>query len=112
MSSHMRPPFDTQELQKALGTFVTGVTVVTTCEKSGRPRGFTANSFTSVSLAPPLVLVCIAKTAVSSSVFAEAPSYAVSVLSELQQETASLFASKAPDKFDRTRWHPSATGSP
>ena len=89
-----------QELQKALGTLVTGVIVVTTCEKSGRPRGFTANSFTSVSLALPRVLVCIARTAVSSSVFAEAPSYAVGVLSELQQETSSGALRRPPAQDD------------
>ena len=56
-------PFDLAEFRRALGAFVTGVTVVTTIQPDGSPRGFTANSFTSVSLDPPLVLVCIAKTA-------------------------------------------------
>src|SRR3954470_12824135 len=52
---------DTLALRRALGTFVTGVTIVTTIDAAGEPRGITANSFTSVSLNPPLVLVCIAK---------------------------------------------------
>ena len=51
--------FDNLEYRKTLGKFVTGVTIITTCEKDGTPRGFTANSFTSVSLEPPLILICI-----------------------------------------------------
>ena len=54
---------DPRELRNALGVFLTGVTVVSTCQQDGTPRGFTANSFTSVSLEPPLVLICVAKAA-------------------------------------------------
>ena len=53
------------ELRNAFGSFATGVTIVTTCQPDGKPRGFTANSFTSVSLDPPLLLVCISKEALS-----------------------------------------------
>ena len=56
---------DPLELRRAFGTFMTGVTVVTTFGADGSPRGFTANSFTSVSLDPPLLLVCIGKAAAS-----------------------------------------------
>jgi flavin reductase (DIM6/NTAB) family NADH-FMN oxidoreductase RutF len=55
--------FDPRDYRQALGAFLTGVTVVTAFDEQGEPRGFTANSFTSVSLDPPLVLVCIAKQA-------------------------------------------------
>ena len=54
-------PIDPRAFRRALGSFLTGVTVVATLQGDGSPRGFTANSFTSVSLHPPLVLVCIAK---------------------------------------------------
>jgi flavin reductase (DIM6/NTAB) family NADH-FMN oxidoreductase RutF len=109
----MRPAFfDTADFRKALGTFVTGVTVVTTLQEDGTPRGLTANSFTSVSLTPPLVLVCISKTAASSSVFAVTDHYAVSILAEQQKSISSLFASKAPDKFERVHWQKARNGSP
>ena len=59
--------FDNLEYRKTLGKFVTGVTIVTTCEKDGTPRGFTANSFTSVSLEPPLILISCPITAMEKS---------------------------------------------
>ena len=65
----------------ALGRYATGVTVVTAQSPKG-PVGITANSFTSVSLDPPLLLVCLAKTAHSADVFAEAPHFAVNILAE------------------------------
>jgi flavin reductase (DIM6/NTAB) family NADH-FMN oxidoreductase RutF len=60
---------DLGELRSTMGCFITGVTIVTTCDPEGVPRGFTANSFTSVSLDPPLVLVCISKKASSLAAF-------------------------------------------
>ena len=59
---------DARELRRAFGTFMTGVTVVTTVDAESRPRGFTANSFTSVSIEPPLLLICIAKSAAAMQV--------------------------------------------
>ena len=107
-----RVEINQMELRKALGAFVTGVTVVTTCEADGTPRGFTANSFTSVSLDPPLVLVCIATSALSYPVFQACGHFAINILAEDQTETSSIFASKAPDKFDRAAWRKGAGGSP
>ncbi|MFQ5565171.1 MAG: flavin reductase family protein, partial [Paracoccaceae bacterium] len=92
----MTPP-DTDKiaLRQALGAFATGVTIVTTrAPESGEPVGFTANSFTSVSLEPPLLLVCLAHTAASYRMFCEAESFAVNVLAAEQQETAMLFATR------------------
>lgn len=108
----MPPAFDRTAFRRALGTFLTGVTVVATRQDDGEPRGFTANSFTSVSLDPPLVLVCIAKTAASFDTFTAAPSFSVNVLAESQKDVSGLFASKAPDKFARAHWHTELTGSP
>ncbi|WP_292136811.1 flavin reductase family protein, partial [Mesorhizobium sp.] len=71
--------------RRALGSFLTGVTIVTTIGPEGEPRGFTANSFTSVSLDPPLVLVCIAHKAVGHPVFATSKSFAINVLNEDQK---------------------------
>ncbi|OXC73958.1 flavin reductase [Caballeronia sordidicola] len=106
------PSFDTAEFRRALGAFVTGVTVVTTIQPDGSPRGFTANSFTSVSLDPALILVCIAKTASSHPVFSVTQRFAVSVLAEDQRPVSGVFASKSADKFAQVDWHARRTGSP
>jgi flavin-dependent trigonelline monooxygenase, reductase component len=104
--------FDIVEFRRALGAFVTGVTVVTTIQADGSPRGFTANSFTSVSLDPPLILVCIAKTASSYAVFSATRRFAVSVLAEDQKHVSGVFASKAADKFAQVPWSTRKTGAP
>jgi flavin reductase (DIM6/NTAB) family NADH-FMN oxidoreductase RutF len=103
---------DLMEYRKALGAFVTGVTIVTTLQSDGTPRGLTANSFTSVSLDPPLLLVCIGKGAFSYAVFSEASHFSVSVLAENQKLVSSIFASKAADKFLQVDWQKGPTGSP
>ncbi len=95
---------DKNALRNAFGAFATGVTVVTTRQPDGTPRGFTANSFTSVSLDPPLLLICIAKSAHSCDVFVAAEHFAINVLSEDQKGIAGLFASRNPDKFDIADW--------
>ncbi|MBT6191346.1 MAG: cag pathogenicity island protein Cag11 [Tateyamaria sp.] len=98
-------PTAKRALRGAFGSFATGVTVVTTRQPDGTPRGFTANSFTSVSLDPPLLLVCIAKAALSCDTFAQADHFAVNVLAEDQKEVSGLFASQSVDKFDLAKWH-------
>jgi flavin reductase (DIM6/NTAB) family NADH-FMN oxidoreductase RutF/pimeloyl-ACP methyl ester carboxylesterase len=104
--------FESKSLRNAFGSFMTGVTVVTTIDADGAPRGFTANSFTSVSLDPPLLLICIAKTAASCAVFAKTPAFAVNILAEDQKDVSGIFASKRPDKFAEVTWHGSARGQP
>ncbi|TIU20123.1 MAG: flavin reductase family protein, partial [Mesorhizobium sp.] len=104
--------FDSGEFRRALGSFLTGVTIVTTIGLEGEPRGFTANSFTSVSLDPPLVLVCIAHKALGHPVFATSKSFAINILNEGQKAASGIFASKAPDKFASVDWRPGQTGSP
>lgn len=104
--------FDSGEFRRALGSFLTGVTIVTTIGPEGEPRGFTANSFTSVSLDPPLVLVCVAHKALGHPVFATSKSFAINVLSEDQKAASGIFASKAADKFASVVWQPGQTGSP
>lgn len=111
-ASDRQPAFDTRELRNAFGKYPTGVTVVTTREEGGTPRGFTANSFTSVSLQPPLLLVCIAKNAYSLDIFQSADGFAVNVLSEGQQGVSNLFASKREDKFQQVEWSDGPAGHP
>ena len=84
--------FDSHELRRALGAFVTGVTVVTTVDEDGRFHGVTANSFSSVSLDPPLVLWSQAVTAHSHPVFFKAERFAVNILAEDQIELSNRFA--------------------
>ncbi|MBV9524161.1 MAG: flavin reductase family protein [Alphaproteobacteria bacterium] len=105
-------PIDAKAFRQALGAFATGVTIVATRAPGGEPRGFTANSFTSVSLDPPLILICIAKAAASFPIFSAASHFAISVLAERQEAISSLFASKAADKFARTPWREGSAGSP
>ncbi|VDC24943.1 CoA transferase [Pseudogemmobacter humi] len=105
-------PLAPQALRRAFGAFATGVTVLTTRQADGTPRGFTANSFASVSLDPPLVMICLAKSAHSCATFAAAPHFAVNVLAEGQEPVAELFASRAPDKFPRCDWRPGHAGMP
>lgn len=103
---------DELELRKAFGTFVTGVTVLTTLDADGSPRGLTANSFTSVSMDPPLLLVCVGKSASSSVVFEQSKSFAVNILHEGQDAISNIFASKASDKFSSVHFDRIHTGSP
>ena len=103
---------DPRELCKALGTFMTGVTVITTVDEAGRPRGFTANSFTSVSLDPPLVLVCVDHKAHSYPTWAATDHFGVNFLAEEQREVSGIFAGKTADKFSHVSWSAGRTGSP
>ncbi len=88
---------DAAELRRVLGQFSTGVTVVTT-RHEGVPQGMTANSFTSVSLDPPLVLFCADKRARSGMVVGSAGSFAVNILAEDQRHLSDLFAGKGTDE--------------
>ena len=106
------PQVDVRALRRTLGAFLTGVTVVTTVDEEGSPWGLTANSFTSVSLNPPLILVCIAEGANSYPAFRDCQSFAVNILAEGQDELSLLFASKRPDKFSGIAADARSTGAP
>ncbi len=93
-----------QELRKAFGTFTTGVTIVTAKQSNGVPRGFTANSFTSVSLEPPLLLVCLSKKALSYQTFMNTDYFGINVLSQKQESISVLFATQSDKKFDSNAW--------
>tara|TARA_R110002051_G_scaffold7035_5_gene33054 strand:+ start:7314 stop:8237 length:924 start_codon:yes stop_codon:yes gene_type:complete len=95
-------PIDPKALRAAFGGFMTGVTVVTALRADDTPVGFTANSFSSVSLDPPLLLVCPGKFLSSYDTFANCSHFAVSLLAEGQEEVSNTFASFAGDRFART----------
>jgi flavin reductase (DIM6/NTAB) family NADH-FMN oxidoreductase RutF len=103
---------DIAELRQTLGSFATGVAVATTLDAAGNPKGFTANSFTSVSLDPPLVLVCVDRAASCYPAFAGASHFGINILCEAQQHISRTFASKSPDKFADMPWISGITGSP
>ena len=90
---------DAREFRNALGSFTTGVTIVTTRDASGHDVGLTANSFNSVSLDPPLVLWSLAKSSTSLSAFVEAKHFAVHILAADQEPLSNRFATRGADKF-------------
>jgi 3-hydroxy-9,10-secoandrosta-1,3,5(10)-triene-9,17-dione monooxygenase reductase component len=92
--------FDPLEFRKTLGSFATGVTVITTCTGDNRPVGVTANSFNSVSMDPPLVLWSLAKTSRSLAAFDSATHWAVHILSVNQDTLSNRFAKAGEDKFN------------
>jgi 3-hydroxy-9,10-secoandrosta-1,3,5(10)-triene-9,17-dione monooxygenase reductase component len=91
--------FDAAEFRKALGSFATGVTIITARGADGVPVGLTANSFNSVSLNPPLVLWSLANTSMSLAAFRAAPCWAVHVLATDQEELSARFARRSESKF-------------
>ncbi len=93
------PSFSSPEFRAALGSFATGVTIVTALDASGRPVGLTANSFNSVSLSPPLVLWSLSKRAGSMPAFTNGSHYAINILAADQRLLAERFASKDVDRF-------------
>jgi flavin reductase (DIM6/NTAB) family NADH-FMN oxidoreductase RutF len=93
------PTLDPRELRQTLGRFATGITVISARTAAGEEAAITANSFTSVSLEPPLVLWSVAREAFSASVFQRATHFVVHVLSEQQQDISQHFARRQPDKL-------------
>jgi 3-hydroxy-9,10-secoandrosta-1,3,5(10)-triene-9,17-dione monooxygenase reductase component len=92
---------DARDFRTALGRFPTGVCVVTALSPDGGPVGLTANSFSSVSLDPPMVLWSLARTASSAAVFRDAEYFAINVLAAGDEELSSHFSKSGGDKFSR-----------
>ena len=108
-----RPPsFSPQEFRKALGMFATGVTIVTARGTDGQVIGLTANSFTSVSLSPPLVLWSLSRAAASMSVFSAGSHYAINVLAADQKALAERFAARGVDRWAGVTFDTGAGGAP
>jgi flavin reductase (DIM6/NTAB) family NADH-FMN oxidoreductase RutF len=102
---------DPQVMKTFNRQFITGVTVVTT-QDNGTPKGLAVNSYASVSLEPPLVMVCIQKTSSTYPALFAATHLGINILGTEQRATVATFASKAPDKFAEVDWHPGPSGSP
>ena len=99
-------------IRQALSKFATGVTVVSTIDNSGDPIGMTANSFTSVSLNPPLVLWSIGNNQPSYDIFTNAKGYSVNILSKEQENLCKLFSSPVDNKFEKIKFSLSENGFP
>ena len=104
--------FDSQDFRHASGQFPTGVTVVTTLDADGRPVGLTANSFSSVSLTPPLVLFCLVNTSDTMPAFETGRGFVVHVLAGSQQPLGARFATKGIERFDGVEWEEGHRGLP
>jgi flavin reductase (DIM6/NTAB) family NADH-FMN oxidoreductase RutF/DNA-binding IclR family transcriptional regulator len=104
--------FDARELRQVLGAFVTGVTVITTVDAQGKPHGLTVNSFSSVSLDPPLILWSQSLKAPSHPVFRDAERFVVNILADDQVDISNRFARGGADKFAGCEIDPGIGGVP
>jgi 3-hydroxy-9,10-secoandrosta-1,3,5(10)-triene-9,17-dione monooxygenase reductase component len=102
---------DEASFRTVLGHFATGVTIITAMD-GNEPVGISANSFTSVSLDPPLVLFCAAKDSTTWPRIKAAGNFTVNVLNEHQEDVSRVFATKGADRFSRIGWRESSAGSP
>ncbi len=105
-------PIDPTLFRRVLGTFAAGVTVVTTLGPDGQPLGLTATAFTSVSLVPPLVLVCIDKKSETYPHLGAASVFAANFLARDQEAVSHRFATSGGDKFSGLPWRPGDLGAP
>jgi flavin reductase (DIM6/NTAB) family NADH-FMN oxidoreductase RutF len=105
-------PVGKDEFRTALGHFASGVTVVTTAGQDGNVHGITVSAFSSLSLDPPLVLICIEKRASIYDHLREGGFFAVNILAEDQELISRRFATRDTDRFDGIGYTTGATGCP
>ena len=103
---------DQREFRNTVGCFATGITVITTLDEDGYPVGLTANSFTSLSLDPPMVLFCIDRNVTSFDAFHTNRHFAVNILSAEQQEVSQRFARSGPEKWSGVEFETWCSGCP
>ncbi len=100
------------ELRRVMGHFATGVTIITTFNRAGQMHGLTANAFTSVSLVPPLLLICVDKKAESYPSFEESKVFTVNILKDDQEALSRRFAVSGGEKFQGVAYRMGANGAP
>ncbi len=105
-------PIDPRDFRNALGTYATGVTVITAAGTDGKPYGLTCNSFASVSLNPPLVLWSLGTFSQALGIFQNASHFTVNVLGASQRALAAKFAKSSEDKFAGVEWTPGLGNTP
>ena len=101
-----------RDFRDTVGCFATGITIITTIEADGSPIGLTANSFTSLSLDPPMVLFCLDHNVASFDAFKTDGHFAVNVLSTEQKDLSNRFAKSGAEKWDGVTFDTWDTGSP
>jgi flavin reductase (DIM6/NTAB) family NADH-FMN oxidoreductase RutF len=101
-----------EDFRRACARFATGVCVLTTCTPDGHPHGLTVNSFTSLSLDPPLVMAAIARVSAYLAAFESSGFFAVNILTEEQRPLSIRFARREEGRFDGAPWNAGVTGSP
>lgn len=105
-------PITENDFKNALSRFASGVTVVTTRDDSGKFHGITVSAFCSVSISPPMILICIDRSTASHYAFVESGIFAVNVLSQNQQFISNQFASPLQDKFKGVEYRLGEFGLP
>jgi flavin reductase (DIM6/NTAB) family NADH-FMN oxidoreductase RutF len=101
-----------EEFRRACGRFATGVTIASVVDGLGVPHGLTVSSFSSVSLDPPLILICLGHEVTSVEAFRHAKYFGINVLGEDQRALSERFARKGHDRFGGLDWHAGETGVP
>jgi flavin reductase (DIM6/NTAB) family NADH-FMN oxidoreductase RutF len=107
-----RAPVASQEFRRACGRFATGVTIASVVDSEGAPHGLTVSSFTSVSLDPPLILICLGHGVSAIHHFRTATHFGINILAADQRALSERFARKGQDRFDGVAWQPGVTGVP
>ena len=100
------------EFRRTCGRFATGITIATVLDAQGLPHGLTVNSFTSVSLDPPLISICLGHAVTVIDAFRESKYFGINILSESQQPLSDRFARKGQDRFSDLEWYRGETGAP
>lgn len=108
MSASLNP----DEFRNACALFANGIAIATVTAPDNSPHGLTVSSFTSVSIDPPLVLICIDRSCTILTYFQTNPFFAINVLSEAQRDHSVKFATRTESRFDGVPWFPGLTGSP
>jgi flavin reductase (DIM6/NTAB) family NADH-FMN oxidoreductase RutF len=105
-------PVTSEEFRRACGRFATGVAIASVLDANGAPHGLTVNSFTSVSLDPPLILICLGHAVTCIDAFRSSRHFGINVLAEGQRELSDRFARKGEDRFDGLEWYRGESGVP
>jgi flavin reductase (DIM6/NTAB) family NADH-FMN oxidoreductase RutF len=105
-------PVSSDEFRRACGRFATGVTIAGATDSNGAPHGLTVNSFSSVSLDPPLILICLGHAVAAIDVFRQARHFSLSVLRANQRALSERFAAPMDNRFDSLAWRRGQTGAP
>jgi flavin reductase (DIM6/NTAB) family NADH-FMN oxidoreductase RutF len=105
-------PVTSEEFRRACGRFATGITIASVLDANGTPHGLTVNSFTAVSLEPPLILICLGHAVTTIDAFRSSRHFGINVLAEDQQALSDRFARKGQDRFDGLDWYRGESGVP